>query len=84
MNEQINRSDQKDIPATVKFGNFLILQRRKLEMKASSVALQLAMQPSNYSKIESGVVRPPADPERLRKLGKAIELREQLIQAVRK
>jgi hypothetical protein len=65
---------QTPVPPTVAFGRFLVDQRRKIEKKASTVALEIGLLPSNYSKVETGVAKPPQDKEKLVQICKSIGL----------
>ncbi len=67
----------KHLNPCVRFGHFLLEKRKKAGKTARIVAGEAELLPSNYSKIETGTVRPPQDPKKLKLLGKAIGLQHE-------
>jgi transcriptional regulator with XRE-family HTH domain len=58
----------------VAFGAFLRNRRRTLGLTARHVAEAAGLQPSNLSNTEHGLLRPPKDSEKLKKLAAALKL----------
>lgn len=67
----------KDQPqnAVVRFGQFIRNRRIELLLTAKDVATAIGMQPSNFSNLEHGVLKPPQDAARLARLAEILQLK---------
>jgi transcriptional regulator with XRE-family HTH domain len=67
MNEEIQKP-------SVTFGDFVRSTRMKNGLTGRDASSAAGMLPSNFSKLEHGVLLPPQDPEKLRRLAEAIKI----------
>lgn len=57
---------------SVEFGDFIRNHRKARSITGRSAAHNADMLPSNFSKIEHGILNPPQDPTKLKKLAVAV------------
>lgn len=60
------------------FGDFVKNRRAELEIGLREFCEQLGYDPSNWSKIERGIFQPPQDRELLERVGKVLQLSDNL------
>ena len=63
--------------AAVRFGAFVRARRKEIGVTAREVATAIGMQPSNFSNMEHGVLKPPQEAGKLTSLAQALQLTSQ-------